>query len=377
MSAAVHHASPFDAFRTKSRFGSLDGLRALSVAGVIWGHTAGGMIEAAWAQHGHEGVTLFFAISGFLITTLLLREKDRHGSIDLRAFYIRRTLRIFPLYYAVLMTYVVLVFALERNSTAGQEFFGNLKYFASYTSNWFVALDGRTIFYFSWSLAAEEQFYLVWPPLMKKLGTRARALAVTSALVVALTLLEWIVPMALGADRAASVLRVVEKVPLAIVAGVVAALLLHERRTFERLWPWLAGTRWHSLGWSAFALWGVFAPHVPWAVSHLSLTLLVASCCMREDHALGRVLQVRPLVYAGTISYGLYLVHMLCKNAAIKAAGLVGVSVPALGPIGLFVATLLLSLAVAGVSFRYFETPFLRMKGRFERGPAAGLRAPA
>jgi peptidoglycan/LPS O-acetylase OafA/YrhL len=91
------------AFRANNRFGSLDGLRALSVVAVIWHHSGGGMVASEWAQHGHHGVTLFFAISGFLITTLLLRERDRHGAIDLRAFYVRRALRIFPLYYAVLL----------------------------------------------------------------------------------------------------------------------------------------------------------------------------------------------------------------------------------------------------------------------------------
>lgn len=93
--------------------------------------------------------------------TLLLRERERNSKIDLKAFYIRRSLRIFPLYYGVLFLYMVLVSVLERDSTAGQAFFNNLIYFATYTSNLFVPLDGRVIFYFAWSLAAEEQFYLM------------------------------------------------------------------------------------------------------------------------------------------------------------------------------------------------------------------------
>ena len=80
------------------------------------------------------------------------RERERSGGINLRAFYLRRSLRIFPLYFAVLALYVVLVGAVERGSPAGHEFFKNLPYFATYTSNWFVALDGHEFFSQSASL---------------------------------------------------------------------------------------------------------------------------------------------------------------------------------------------------------------------------------
>jgi peptidoglycan/LPS O-acetylase OafA/YrhL len=363
----------FDAFRATSRFGSLDGLRAASVLAVVWHHTGAGLVAAPWAQVGHHGVTLFFAISGFLITTLLLREHDRFGCIDLRAFYIRRALRIFPLYYAVLLAYVVLVFALERHSPAGKEFFSNLKYFATYTSNLFVALDGRTIFYFSWSLAAEEQFYLVWPPLLKKLGTRTRALAAIAVVVVLLAVLEVALPWIVGADAARATQAALRKVPLAIVAGVGAALVLHDPRSFERWRPWLAGSRWHSAAWAAIALACLWLDGgvLPWAALHLSFALLVAACCMREDHVLAPLLRWQPMAYVGSISYGLYLLHMLCKNALVKAVAPTGF---ALGPWTMFAGTALLSVIVAGLSFRWFETPFLRAKVPFERVGTAGLR---
>jgi peptidoglycan/LPS O-acetylase OafA/YrhL len=354
------------AFRANNRFGSLDGLRALSVAAVIWHHSGGGLVASEWAQHGHHGVTLFFAISGFLITTLLLREKDRHGAIDLRAFYVRRALRIFPLYYAVLLIYVVLVFALERHSKVGQDFFSNLVYFVSYTSNWFVALDGRIIFYYAWSLAAEEQFYLVWPPLMKRLGTRARAVAVVLTVIVVMALLDVLLPRWLAASSTAqTVLGVVHNIPLAIIVGVAAALLLHDPKGFARCWPWLAASRWHCLLWLALSVAAALTPGAPWFTVHVALAMLVVACCMREDHALAPLLRLPVLAYLGTISYGLYLLHMLCKNFVGKAFAFAGVE---LGAFSYFLATLLLSIVVAGLSYRYFESRFLRMKGRFERG---------
>lgn len=354
----------FDAFHARTRFGSLDGLRGLSVAAVIWHHTGGGLAAPGLAQQGHHGVTLFFAISGFLITTLLLRERERRHGIDLRAFYIRRTLRIFPLYYAVLLIYGVLVFVFERHSEAGEAFFSNLIYFATYTSNWFVAQGLHVIFYFSWSLAAEEQFYLVWPPLLKRLGTRARALAVIAAAMAGLVVIGWTLPRLVGQEAARSVQRGLDAVPLAILAGVAAALVLADRSGFARVWPWLAGSRWHSLLWLLIALGALSRPDAPRGALDLALTLLVVACCMREDHVLAGLLRLRPVLYLGTISYGLYLLHMLCKNGITGAARLVGIE---LGAGSLFVATLLLSIVVAGSSFRHFESRFLRIKGRFDR----------
>ncbi|MBI5547376.1 MAG: acyltransferase [Deltaproteobacteria bacterium] len=161
---AQHHA----AFREAKFFPALDGLRAISILVVIW-HHAGGEGASGILARGFHGVSLFFAISGFLITTLLLREQDTKGQISLSRFYLRRTLRIFPLYYLVLGVYTVLVLVVERGSVAGQGFMANLPSFLTYTSNWLVSRDAgaRVIFYFAWSLATEEQFYLLWPSVVR------------------------------------------------------------------------------------------------------------------------------------------------------------------------------------------------------------------
>src|SRR5262245_44922164 len=150
----------YETYRDTKVFGSLDGLRCLSIVAVVWHHAAGSMIDHPLLRHGHLGVSLFFVISGFLITTLLLRERDRFGDISLRLFYARRSLRIFPLYYTVLLAYVLLAWLFESGSRFGQQFFHSLPAYMTYTSNWFVKMeDERVIFYFAWSLAAEEQFY--------------------------------------------------------------------------------------------------------------------------------------------------------------------------------------------------------------------------
>lgn len=165
-----------------SRFSSLDGLRAVSITAVIWAHT--GSREGILGQ-GFHGVDLFFAISGFLITTLLLREHSARGRIDLRAFYIRRALRIFPLYYAALAVYALVWFLRYRGSPVGDRFVSQLPAFATYTTNWFVHLvpGEGVLFFHSWSLATEEQFYLLWPPaLLPLLSLRRGLLLATLAL---------------------------------------------------------------------------------------------------------------------------------------------------------------------------------------------------
>jgi peptidoglycan/LPS O-acetylase OafA/YrhL len=165
-------ASAHAVFKATRRFDSLNGWRAIAILGVIWHHTMANAFASPIAQQGKHGVTLFFVISGFLIVTLLLREKEQAGSISLGKFWGRRCLRILPVYYGTLLLYVALV-GMAEHSDAGRDFFRNLPFFATFTSNLFVTPSDRTIFVFSWSVAAEEQFYLTWP-LIECLVQRAR-----------------------------------------------------------------------------------------------------------------------------------------------------------------------------------------------------------
>jgi len=359
-----------ESFLKERRFGSLDGLRALSIVSVIFHHTAGESFGDSHLAHaGAEGVTLFFAISGFLITTLLLRERERRGAIDLPAFYVRRSLRIFPLYYAVLLLYVGVVYALERHTAPGQQFFRNLPFFATYTSNWFVPLEGRVIFYFAWSLASEEQFYLVWPPLLRAVPSVRAAFGIAGGLVLALALVElWAFAAAgLPAGHVAAVPEAlfwgVMKIPPAILLGVCGALLLHTERGFRVLAPVLGG-RSASAVCLALAVLALTIPGTPRMILHLAMSALVIACVIRSDHALRGFLALSPLVYLGSISYGLYLYHVLVKNAVAKAAARL---LPAAEWWLVFPTTLAIATLVAGLSFRYFETPLLDAKKRFER----------
>ena len=163
------------------------------------------------------------------ITTLLLRERSETGTISLKAFYLRRTLQIFPLYYGMLGLYVILVLLLERHSEAGAQFWRNLPFFATYTSNWFVPLTSdRIIFFFAWSLATEEQFYLFWPWVIRKGGV-----ILPVAVMVVLLILQ---DAALGSQGTSLAVTVLASISPYICAGSLAAIALHNAASFR--WAW-------------------------------------------------------------------------------------------------------------------------------------------
>lgn len=351
-------AEAYEDFRRARLFGSLDGLRCLSIIAVMVYHAVGVHGEG-FTGKGYLGVALFFAISGFLITTLLLREQEATGTVDLRRFYIRRSLRIFPLYYAVLGVYTALVWWLERHTEEGGEFFRNLPAFLTYTSNWFVPPEGnneRVIFVFAWSLATEEQFYLVWPwvvrwgrggwkPVAFMVGLLGLRLGVSWAVKGGQLPAEW-----LGS-------RVALSIAPSICLGCLGAYLLHWRKGFE--WAWgLLGRSWSAPLALGLVVVGMRVPGMPHLVESLGMALVVLACCIREDHVLAAPLRLRAAAWVGVVSYGLYLQHMLALNLMRRL-------LPGEEPWVLCVGMLAVSVAVASASYHFFEAPFLRLKERF------------
>ena len=305
-------------YRATRVFTSLNGLRCLSILAVIWHHAAGGAFDLPLAGRGYFGVTLFFVISGFLITTLLLREREAYGDISLSGFYARRTLRIFPLYYTVILLYLALVLVVERESAAGHAFLHhNVAHYATYTANWFVPLhDDRVIFYFAWSLAAEEQFYLVWPSVERYVRGHW-PVAVAGALI-AVPLLAVTPPGRALLGEHGGAQTVLANIPAGICLGVLLAHLLHGGRGY-RIAAAVLGRRAASpvlLVALAAAL--AFVP-VSGPLGVLAITavmaLLVGACVIREDHGLRALLTWRPIAWLGVVSYGMYLLHMLAMNA--------------------------------------------------------------
>jgi peptidoglycan/LPS O-acetylase OafA/YrhL len=358
--------SPHAAYRERRVFGSLDGLRGLSIAAVVWHHTNDGSVSAylPGARLGFLGVDLFFVLSGFLIVTLLLRERDRSGAISLRDFYARRALRIFPLYYGVLLAFTVLYWS--RVDPRAETFRSDLPYLALYLSNW-IATPSLAI---AWSLAAEEQFYLLWPPVERWLRRCAVPLIVAFISVSELIQLGWLDPLLARAfgwtPEEPRMLRETSFAPICF--GVLLAHVLHRRASFERvaaLWS-------HPLA-APLALLALLAiPQLfpgdirgwPRLLAQLLMLNVLASAVVREDHALARFYAWRPLARLGAVSYGVYLLHHIGIGVAERASALVSPSIWEL-PLAPFILGGLCAFALAELSFRYYEQPFLKLKRRW------------
>lgn len=341
-----------DRYLAQRHFGSLDGLRCLSIVPVIWHHSTPRPLPGIWGK-GPAGVDLFFCISGFLITTLLVREKARTGSIALGAFYLRRALRILPLYYAVLLSYVVFAARLPPTLPQRAHFFRTLPLYATFTANWFAdfGVPHAILFSFAWSLCIEEQFYAFWPWLVRFLSARAALLAMC-----ALMLIDY------SAEHSALTgypLRIITSLAAPIGFGALLALLLAERRAFDAVYA-LLGKAWSAPLALAAVLALLLWPAAPLLVFQGSLALLVASCVIVERHGLSWLLQARALSYVGAVSYGLYLLNS-------TAIGLVRRAFPSHASASGFVfwLSLPIALGLAALSHRYFEAPFLRLRERF------------
>ncbi len=359
--------SNYQKFHSARFFGSLDGLRAISIIGVIWFHTwfdgphYPELLKWPVLRQGGYGVHIFFTVSGFLITTLLLRERERFGTISLRDFYIRRALRIWPLYYAVLGLYLINALYFERGSVRAHSFLHYLPSFATFTYTWFVSPNyPGGMFNLAWTLASEEQFYLFWPFILKVLrGIWPVVLIIAIiGLVTATThgYMNFVLPPGWLPTR------IVTSIMPPICFGVLLAEVLNRKRGFAVLYR-LLGHRWSApmmLAGMCAALW----PQRAWLMTAWLFTAgLVGACVVREDNGLAGFLRFRPIALIGTLSYGMYLMNSFSIHAVLYVFKLAGAPYPPL----VFVGALALATGLAYLSFRFYESPFLALKARFSR----------
>ena len=341
-------------------FQSLDGLRCLSIMAVIAAH-------CQCFRYGFLGVNLFFAISGFLITTLLLRERAKHHDISLRSFYARRSLRIFPLYYAVLLIYMGSVLFFKNETLEGRLFWDYLPSYLTYTCNWFLDYENeqRVVFSLAWSLAAEEQFYAVWPSVEKHI--RGKTLWGVLAGIFIASQAASLIPIDGDSGILVLIVRILRKIPIEILGGVALAHLLHSSRTYTAF-SRLIGGKWTSSVLLVLLILGIFYfPAVIflrfWAIALLMVAFL-GSCVVRADHSLSWFLNLRTVKHIGVVSYGIYLMNQLCKNSALVLFR--SLKWPQFNFLVFFV-TVVISVAVASLSYRYYERWFLNLKTRFSR----------
>ena len=346
--------------RTKI-FGSLDGLRAIAILAVVWHHAGAPIPGWQISGRGFLGVDLFFIISGFLIVTLLLRERARTSTVSLKNFYIRRFLRIFPPYYLMLLVVGTVAF-LRPGGTTSEAVKQDLPYALFYISN-LVPMHSQLAI--TWSLSVEEQFYIVVPALVKY---ARRALALLLPLAYVLVCLP-----PFGAFPALQLPAFFRETTFGpILLGAMLASTLSNPRGFPCV-SRLVGGRLAPL--IALGLVFAAASHPAGDISgwprigaHWAMLALVASCVVREAHVLAPLLSLWPMRRIGVVSYGIYLYHLLVMHFVSKGLSTIGL----VQGFAMFVGTALSTWLVAEVSYRFFEIRFLALKVRYGSQTAIG-----
>jgi len=353
----------------------LDALRFFAFLGVFIFHAAPRTMDfynAAGYPHwlssllisifgaGAYGVDLFFALSAYLITSLLLRERSATGALDLRGFYVRRILRIWPLYLAF-----VAFAAIFAALVPGQHL--PMKYVVGYSllaGNWIYAFYGLPASFATplWTVSIEEQFYLAWPLALRKASVRTMAAIALGLLAVANAWRVWLAVTAAPVERI-EYNTFTRLDPIAF--GILIALFGHKLPCFTRqqraamlgggVATWVAVFAFTvTFGVSTVTTWRMALGHPFTALASVVVLLSV----LGSQHGF---LRNQGLLYLGKISYGLYVLHEFAHFCAMR---IVPASTPGM-VLAQSIVGLALTIVLAAASYRWLESPFLRLKERF------------
>ena len=369
-----------------TRIPGIEMLRAVAIIAVLLQNRSSpefatqGLFARLWSMisgTGWSGVQLFFVISGFLITGILLDKADQPRV--LKNFYMRRVLRIFPVYFAFLAFFYLLLPALESFPRWLEPSQQHQFWFWTYLVNWVQPYVDGLRFGHLWSLAIEEQFYLLWPWLVLFVAPR-RMVGLCLLLIVSAPLfrlaLWWFDPQWEGSAYTFTFARWD-----ALAIGALLAYWLRSETHFERLRPWVKplffGLLMLILGQLLWfhefrAVTGTLGLLNQTTVALFSGALLLLSLSVPLPEGPGWKNRVgRWLMAVGKYSYALYLVHMPIKMwwtqsgfALVPADFSTGLAEP-LALLGNFVAVFGLSLGLSWLSWRLLEWPFLRLKRHF------------
>lgn len=351
-------------YRAMRRFPALDGLRAIAAVIVVAFHFGGP--RWTWLS-GWVGVQLFFVLSGFLITTLMLREEESRGRVSLRSFYVRRFFRILPVYLVVLAA----TYALAHLNGASTRLRESMPYYLLMVNEF----APNQAFPHSWTIAIEWKFYLVWP-LLAFVFVRAAFLRRMAVTVLAIAALVALIPF--EKDWPYWPIHYVS-----ILVGCLLAVVLHHPRGYALFRPLTSPVA------SLAVVVGFVAVHLAlpyWppaadghAESMIGVYAVAVALLLPAMLAPGlptKLLSWRPLVWVGERSYSLYLVQYLAMTTVIAL-------VPSYAghSTRLFVATTVVGLLAADLLYRWVEQPMIgagrRFSGRGRAAPGTPPAAPA
>lgn len=352
----------------------LDALRAFAVGGVLIHHFVGVEHLPSFLKEvpfGFLGVRLFFVLSGFLITGILLKSRDRVDSgrigkvFAVRQFYARRILRIFPLYYAV----VALSWIFDLPPT--REVIGWL---LTYTYNIQLSFQGWFPEHLShfWTLSVEEQYYLFWPGLVLFAPRRTMPLLIALIILVGpafrflAVVNEW--------NEVATYCMTFSNLDTLGMGSLLALLARSRMLGKERLHSILRYALWIGMATSIFLNFLFYSGIDPRLLVvfldtsvGLVFTWLVYTASYGFRGMMGRLLELKPLVYCGKITYGIYVYHLFVPYLLSHACTAMGLEYPAWGGVNLIVGSAV-TIAVASLSWYVMEQPLNNLKRHFSYG---------
>ena len=340
---------------------AMDGMRGVISLGVLIMHA-----KYAWLPGAVVYMNMFFLVSGYLITSLLLRDIRVHGRVRIAKFYIDRVLRIFPANYVMITVFLIAALLLLDDIPSHLKEAGAA---AAYVSNWTraFAIPTSTWLGHTWSLSVEEQYYLCWPLLLsllsRHLGLGVKLIAAIGALIVAAIV--WRITLNAGGASADRLYNATDCRIDTLLFGCVLALAMH--REGFRAHPWVRtvtrraafpmaltlflGCAW-TIDYRDHALYVWQSPLID-----MCTLVLIAGLNLHRDTWAHKLFEFKPLVYVGKRSYSIYIWHF---PIFMFLLGKYGLGAPWLITLGVA-----LSLAIAMVSYRFVELPFMVMRSRF------------
>ena len=356
-------------------FYGLDELRAIAALLVYFHHVelfktregfapflGGTFYDMFTRKIGHNSVVAFFVLSGFLITYLLLKEKEVTGTIKIKAFYLRRIFRIWPLYFLVVFIGFVIMPLL--NSTG---LFEVQKYYTGRINNleyesltlFVLFLSNFAVWYYkpvagaaqSWSVSVEEQFYLIWPNIVKWIKSIKHLLIL---IIFVLILKVWGVKLFISLFGSNPIIHGVEIISIEFMfVGAIAAVLLYWDKTKETVIKVMGNP--YLFVFTLMALVAqLFFFKIPITLAFTFAALILHVSILK--------IEIKFLKYFGKISYGIYMLHPLALYLVFPIAFSFKGSIPF--SITFFILSFIITIVLAGLSYKYFEQPILRFKNK-------------
>ncbi len=357
----------------KLYFPALDGLRFLAFLLVFLHHVSFYLetLNPFWSffrSSGWIGVDIFFVLTGFLVTILLLQERAEHGHFSLKRFLLRRTLRIWPLYFMALLVGYVL--SPQFFGTFNQnEMIQRLSWYLVFLGNWNVVFQGygsyRAISEL-WAISVDQQFYIFWPLVLLYTKTLKKALLISSVVIVMAIVLRAYL-LGAGVQHPSIYTNTFARMDVFLYGALLAFVYFFKQNFLDKL-QFLYSQFLQAL---VLLFLGGFLYLVhqtdPFAIRHgiwgyvitgSFITYLVL-CCIKDKGWLGRVGNVRMFRELGKVSYGLYIWHVLALELVVFLFK------QSLDGLELTILALPLTILFGYFSYNFFEKPFLNLKSKF------------